>query len=270
VMATGIVRYGTMDERGRFVLPAEKVPVNAEVVVRTPRGVEWGVAVKILRDEAPEGEIAGEVLRLARPADYERQQDIRDKREPEVFKRCKELISRHELPMKLRAVEQLFGGHKIIFYYLAEGRVDFRRLVRDLASEYCTRIEMRQIGVRDEARILGLIGPCGHELCCRRFMATLKPVPMKLAKDQKSTLDPAKISGRCGRLKCCLRFEEEQYEELKANLPRRGVRVRTAEGEGDVVDYEILAQTVTVEMEDGARQKFPVSEVETVEDEKET
>jgi len=140
--------------------------------------------------------------------------------------------------------------------------VDFRQLVKDLAKEYRTRIEMRQIGVRDEARLMGQVGPCGKELCCRTFLKALKPVPMKLAKDQKSTLDPAKISGTCGRLKCCLKFEEGLYKELKNKLPRRGTKVVTAKGEGIVVDYEILHQAVEVELADGARHKFQASDVE--------
>jgi cell fate regulator YaaT (PSP1 superfamily) len=202
------------------------------------------------------------VLRRASSSDYEKQADLVENRELEEFQTCRDLIEKHGLPMKLRAVEHLFGGDKIIFYFLSDGRVDFRGLVRDLAKKYRTRIEMRQIGVRDEARMLGLVGPCGHELCCRRFLEKLKPVPMKMAKNQKSTLDPAKVSGSCGRLKCCLRFEEDLYEELKENLPRRGTRVRTAQGKGTVVDYQILSQTVVVEMEDGAREQFPIAEIE--------
>ncbi len=260
-----VVRYGAMGERLFCSVPeGEKAPVGGHAVVRTPRGVEWGFVMQVRRDE-DDGEAEGEVLRVATASDREKQRDIRENREPAEFDRCKELIQKHELPMDLRRVEHLFGGHKIIFYYLSERRVDFRGLVRDLAKEYRTRIEMRQIGVRDEARLLGLVGPCGNELCCQRFLTTLKPVPMKLAKNQKSTLDPAKIGGRCGRLKCCLRFEEPLYQELKGNLPRRGTRVQTAKGEGAVVDYEVLKQTVTVELHDGVRQIFPVSEVERAE-----
>jgi cell fate regulator YaaT (PSP1 superfamily) len=261
-----LVRHGAMGKREVFTLTDGDAPVGSDVIVRTPRGVEWGEVTEIRpASAAAKSKPAGEVLRRATQADYERQREITEQREVEEFRYCSELIERHELPMKLRAVEHLFGGHKIIFYFLSEGRVDFRGLVRDLAGRYRMRIEMRQIGVRDEARMLGLVGPCGDELCCRRFLGVLKPVPMKLAKDQKSTLDPAKISGRCGRLKCCLKFEEELYEELRRNLPRRGTRVRTAGGEGAVVDYEVLGQTVTVELPDRTRQRFPVAEVEVLE-----
>ncbi len=173
------------------------------MVVRTPRGVEWGRVVLVKGEDAPADSVAGEVLRRAASADYDKYLDIVERCELEEAKSCRQLIKAHKLPMKLVRAEHLFGGSKIIFYFLAEGRVDFRELVEDLATQYRTRIEMRQIGVRDEARLMGQIGPCGNELCCRTFLNTLKPVPMKLAKDQKSTLDPSKISGTCGRLKCC-------------------------------------------------------------------
>ncbi|MFO7956725.1 MAG: regulatory iron-sulfur-containing complex subunit RicT [Candidatus Brocadiia bacterium] len=261
-MATAVVRYGAMGTHESFSPPDDEIKVGMHVVVRTPRGVEWGEVVKINHSDNGRERSDGEILRAATSADYEKQRDIVENVEGEEFKRCKQFIAKHGLPMKLRAVEHLFGGHKIIFYFMADGRVDFRGLVRDLAKEYRTRIEMRQIGVRDEARMMGLFGPCGRELCCRRFLNSLKPVPMKLAKDQKSTLDPAKISGSCGRLKCCLRYEEKMYKELKKKLPRRGTKVTTAGGDGTVVDYYILSQTVTVEMEDGGRQRLSLSEIE--------
>jgi cell fate regulator YaaT (PSP1 superfamily) len=216
------------------------------------------------RDEG-DTNLAGEVLRRATEADRARRQEILDEIEETELKRCRQLIKEHSLPMKLVGVEHLFGGHKIIFYFLADGRVDFRALVKDLAKEYRTRIELRQIGVRDEARLMGLVGPCGSELCCRRFLNQLKPIPMKLAKDQKSTLDPTKISGACGRLKCCLRFEEKLYADLKGNLPRRGSRVRTPHGEGPVVDYEIMAQRVLVEIQGEGCLRFPADQVEVLE-----
>ncbi len=265
-MTTAVVRYGAMGMQEECALPKDaRLRPGTDVVVRTPRGVEWGTVVKIMREGSGDGESSGDLLRPATAEDYEKQREIEDRREPQEYTRCKELIRKHKLPMKLRAVEHLFGGHKIIFYFLSDGRVDFRGLVRDLASEYRTRIEMRHIGVRDEARMMGLVGPCGRELCCQRFLLRLKPVPMKLAKNQKSTLDPAKISGRCGRLKCCLRFEEQQYRDMKANLPRRGAPVNTPHGRGAVVDYEILSQTVTVELEGGVQQKVPLADLEVEE-----
>ncbi len=250
-----------MEKTERLSLPDEELIIGNDVVIRTRRGVEWGRLVIIEEDSGSPTKTLGEVLRKATRKDAERQEAISEVEELAEAKTCKRLIKQHELPMKLVRAEHLFGGNKIIFYFLAEGRVDFRGLVRDLAKEYRTRIEMRQIGVRDEARIMGLVGPCGGQLCCRTFMDDLKPVPMKLAKDQKSTLDPAKISGSCGRLKCCLKFEEQLYKELKRELPRRGSKVGTPEGEGIVVDYEVIGQTVTVELGDGTRQKFKVRDV---------
>jgi cell fate regulator YaaT (PSP1 superfamily) len=255
------VRYGAMDKTDRFALPEGSIQPGQDVVVRTQRGVEWGHLVLVREQKPGEDKLAGELLRKATPADYEKQLDISDRQELEELKCCRRLIARHKLPMKLVRVEHLFGGNKIIFYFVADGRVDFRQLVKDLAKEYRTRIEMRQIGVRDEARLMGEMGPCGKELCCRTFLNKLKPVPMKLAKDQKSTLDPAKISGTCGRLKCCLKFEESLYRELKRNLPRRGASVRTQKGKGIVVDYEIIGQRVEVELADGGREKFPADQV---------
>jgi len=260
------VRYGAMDKTDRFSLPDQPVQVGQDVVVRTPRGVEWGHLVLVRAQRPGEDNLAGEVLRRASAADREKQRDITERRQAEELKCCRRLIKEHKLPMKLVRVEHLFGGNKIIFYFLADGRVDFRQLVKDLAKEYRTRIEMRQIGVRDEARLMGEMGPCGKELCCRTFLNALKPVPMKLAKDQKSTLDPAKISGTCGRLKCCLKFEESLYKELKGRLPRRGARVRTRKGKGIVVDYEIIGQTIEVELADGGREKFPAADVKVESD----
>jgi len=264
-MATvAVVRYGAMDRMDCFSVSEGNVQPGNDVILRTQRGVEWGQIVSVRERQPDERKPAGEVLRKATPSDYDRQRDITERRQLEERRTCKRLILKHKLPIKLVSVEHLFGGHKIIFYFVADGRVDFRQLVKDLAKEYRTRIELRQIGVRDEARLLGQVGPCGQELCCRTFLTALKPVPMKLAKDQKSTLDPAKISGTCGRLKCCLKFEEELYRELKEKLPRRGTRVKTASGEGIVVDYEIIPQTVEVQFEDGVRQKFHASEVAQV------
>jgi cell fate regulator YaaT (PSP1 superfamily) len=251
-----------MDKTDLFRLPEESIATGSNVVLRTRRGVEWGRLVNIQENGRPQAKFEGDLLRRATRKDEEKQSRILDTEEPQEYAFCKKLIKTHELPMKLVRVEHLFGGNKIIFYFMAEGRVDFRGLVRDLAKEYRTRIEMHQIGVRDEARVLGLVGPCGGELCCRRFLTELKPVPMKLAKDQKSTLDPTKISGSCGRLKCCLKFEEQLYRELKKNLPRRGAKVTTANGDGTVVDYEIIGQNVTLEMGDGSRQKLPVADVQ--------
>ncbi|NOZ20377.1 MAG: hypothetical protein GXP25_04730 [Planctomycetes bacterium] len=234
------------------------------IVVRTDRGVEVGSVLSMPAEEAAEGPSAdkGEVLRKATAKDVERLREIEEEIVPKERKFCEQKIKEHDLPMKLADVEHLFGGTKTIFYFLAEGRVDFRALVKDLAREYQTRIEMRQIGVRDEARLLADVEHCGRELCCKSFMQKLEPVTMKMAKNQKATLDPAKISGRCGRLMCCLRFEDEMYDDLKRELPKKGARVKIEQGVGEVMGYEVLPQFVTVELEGGREVVVHVSEIE--------
>jgi len=201
------------------------------------------------------------VLRRATKEDVAAMQEISAKTEPAQFKFCQQKIRELEVPMRLAAVEHLFGGEKIIFYFLAESRVDFRALVRELAREYRTRIEMKQIGARDEAKLLGDYEHCGRELCCRGFIRALEPVTIKMAKSQKATLDPAKISGACGRLMCCLRFENPTYQLLKKQLPRKGRKVTTPKGEGEVINYDIIAQTVYVEESNGEKATYKVEEL---------
>ena len=236
-------------------------------VIRTQRGVEAGVILSAVEPfDAPDAApvFDGDILRRMTADDARKTEDIQDRIEPEAFDFCKKKIQERELPMKLVGVEHLFGGTKIIFYFLADGRVDFRDLVKDLAQEYHTRIEMRQIGVRDEARLLADVEHCGRELCCKTFIKNLEPVTMKMAKSQKATLDPGKISGRCGRLMCCLRFEDETYNELKRNLPRKGARVRTPDGEGEVIAQDILRQQVTVEFPGGDGEPYAVADVRVI------
>src|SRR5262245_24839569 len=163
--------------------------------------------------------------------------------------------------MDLVDVEALPGGERLVFFYLAEKRVDFRELVKDLARSFQTRIEMRQIGVRDEAKLLADYGDCGKPVCCNTHMITMPPVSMRMAKLQKSTLDPTKISGRCGRLKCCLRFEQDVYEDFQKELPPPGSRVLTPKGQGRVLAQEILARRVLVEFEDGRRLPVAAQEI---------
>jgi cell fate regulator YaaT (PSP1 superfamily) len=163
--------------------------------------------------------------------------------------------------MRLLDVEYLFGGEKILFYYVAPERVDFRELVRILAHKYHTRIEMRQLGVRDAARLVLDFSHCGEELCCRRFLKEFKPVSVRTARLQKTTLDPSKISGACGRLMCCLLYEDFLYAELKKNIPEREEKVRTERGEAVVIGYNIIEQTVTVQYEGGERETLPASQI---------
>ncbi|MCJ7728941.1 MAG: hypothetical protein MUO27_03555 [Sedimentisphaerales bacterium] len=164
--------------------------------------------------------------------------------------------------MKIVDAENIFGGERIIFYFMADGRVDFRELVKKLANEYQSRIEMRQVGSRDEAKLLGDVESCGQQCCCQLFLKALKPVNMRMAKMQKATLDPSKISGYCGRLKCCLRYEDQTYTELKKRLPRKNTRVKTPHGEGKVVDTQILTQLVIIEDENGTKTAVGVEQVE--------
>jgi cell fate regulator YaaT (PSP1 superfamily) len=235
------------------------------VVVRSERGLELGEvlceaserAVKLIAE--PTG---GQLVRRLSKQDHAEVARIREA-EVREFETCNRFIAARKLQMELVDVEHLFGGERIIFYFLAEKRVDFRELVKDLAREYRTRIEMRQIGVRDEAKLLADYGDCGKPVCCNTHMTVMPPVSMRMAKIQKSTLDPAKISGRCGRLKCCLRFEQDVYDEFQKQLPTVGTRVLTQKGQGRVLAQEILARRVLVEFEDGRRLPVAVDEILT-------
>jgi cell fate regulator YaaT (PSP1 superfamily) len=184
--------------------------------------------------------------------------------EAREFEICQRYVAQLGLQMQLVDVEHLFGGERIVIYYLAENRVDFRELVRQLASEFQTRIEMRQIGVRDEAKLLADYGDCGKPVCCNTHLSEMPPVSMKMAKLQKATLDPTKISGRCGRLKCCLRYEYDTYEEYQKDLPPIGSEVVTSNGRARVLNQEILARQVLVQTEDGRRVLIEASDVLTV------
>jgi cell fate regulator YaaT (PSP1 superfamily) len=236
-----------------------------EVVVRTDRGLELGTvlcpaspgAVQLLHEPT-----RGRIVRVLSDRDRAERERL-EQLEAAEMETCGRFVERRKLQMELVDVEHLFGGERIIFYFLAEKRVDFRELVKDLAREYQTRIEMRQIGVRDEAKLLADYGDCGKPVCCNTHMSVMPPVSMKMAKLQKSTLDPSKISGRCGRLKCCLRFEQDVYEEFQKELPPVGVRVVTPKGQGRVLAQEILARKVLVEFEDGRRLPVGADEILT-------
>ncbi|MCI0684165.1 MAG: signal peptidase [Gemmataceae bacterium] len=260
-----IIRHGVMRLLGEFESnPPELVYARGqEVVVRTERGLEIG---EVLCESTPQAvnylaePTHGQIVRALTQDDLAEVDRVREKEEVE-FHRCKEFINERRLQMDLIDVEHLFGGERVIFYFLAEKRVDFRELVKDLAREYRTRIEMRQIGVRDEAKLLADYGDCGKPVCCNTHMAVMPPVSMRMAKLQKSTLDPSKISGRCGRLKCCLRFEHDVYEEFQRELPQPGTHIVTAKGRGRVLAQEILARKVLVEFEDGRRLPIGVDEI---------
>jgi cell fate regulator YaaT (PSP1 superfamily) len=262
-----IVRHGVMRFLGDFEPAAEAVYRRSQdVVIETERGQELGEILCEATQRAIEHieePTRGRILRVMTDADREQQLKSQE-REDVAFHRCKEFIRDRRLQMELVDVEQLFGGERLVFYFLAEKRVDFRDLVKDLAREYRTRIEMRQIGVRDEAKLLADFGDCGKPVCCNTHMLVMPPVSMKMAKLQKSTLDPSKISGRCGRLKCCLRFEQDVYDEFQQQLPPQGARVVTGKGQGRVLAQEILARKLLVEFEDGRRLAVGIEEVLSV------
>jgi len=246
------VRYGILRNVENAFTQDADLKKGDRIVIRSARGVEFGVAISQPLELDAETDISGmgEVLHKVTEDEEKKQEEIEHKSIPSEYSFCQEKIKEHKLPMKLASVEHLLGSKKIIFYFLAKGRVDFRELVKDLAKKYKSRIEMKQIGVRDEAKLLAEYQHCGRELCCRTFLKNLEPVTMKMAKNQKATLDPSKISGRCGRLMCCLRYEDDAYEEMKHNLPRKGTLIATTKGVGEVVDYDILQQKITMESKD--------------------
>lgn len=239
------------------------------VIVETARGVEYGEVVAGLKPVRDEEVVAPlkKVLRLATEKDAAEMTENR-KREQEALVVCARKVAEHGLEMNLIDCEFTFDGSKIIFYFTAEGRVDFRELVRDLAATFRTRIELRQIGVRDEAKMLGGLGPCGRPVCCASFLGDFAPVSIKMAKEQNLSLNPTKISGLCGRLMCCLRYECDHYEETRAGLPQVGSTVVTPDGEGRVVAQNLLRNSVSVELDAKTVTEFPLEEVDRKEDRK--
>src|SRR5699024_10617920 len=230
--------------------PADHNPaLDDYVIVETVRGIEFGKVV-ISDKRVDEEDVVLPLKKVIRIADEEDKLIVLKNNEQakEAFTACEEKISQHGLDMNLVDVEYTFDCNKIIFYFTADGRVDFRKLVKDLASKFKTRIELRQIGVRDEAKLLGGIGPCGRMLCCSTFLGDFEPVSIKMAKDQNLSLNPAKISGLCGRLMCCLKYEHDHYEEAKRKMPDIGEEVNTDYGQGKIVGLNILETLVQIEL----------------------
>jgi cell fate regulator YaaT (PSP1 superfamily) len=232
-------------------LPIEK---DTHVIVETARGVEYGKVV-IGKKTVADTDVVLPLKKVIRIADERDAHQVEENKQAakNAFAVCQTKIKEHKLEMKLVDVEYTFDRNKIIFYFTADGRVDFRELVKDLASVFRTRIELRQIGVRDEAKMLGGIGPCGRLLCCSTFLGDFEPVSIKMAKDQNLSLNPAKISGLCGRLMCCLKYENDNYESSKEELPDVGAHVTTPMGEGRVVSVNILDLSVQVELFENKR-----------------
>lgn len=243
-----------------------KMKIGDHVIVETARGIEYGRVVMAPK-EVPEEDVVHplkEVLRVATADDEEKEKQNRVK-EREAFKICQKKIREHELDMKLIDAEYTFDNNKVLFYFTADGRIDFRQLVKDLAAVFKTRIELRQIGVRDETKILGGIGTCGRCLCCHTYLSEFAPVSIKMAKEQNLSLNQTKISGVCGRLMCCLKNEQETYEELNKKLPGLGDAVTLPDGiQGTVQSVNVLRQRVKVVIEvndEKEIQEFPVEEL---------
>ena len=249
---------------GLTVAPGERV------IIETSRGVEFGECVEGNRliDEMELVSPLRPVVRKATEADRRTVEENREK-EKRAFQICQQKIQDHGLEMKLVEVEYNFDGSKILFFFTSEGRVDFRALVRDLAGVFHTRIELRQIGVRDEAKMLGGLGVCGRPYCCNAFLNDFHPVSIKMAKTQNLSLNPTKISGACGRLMCCLKYEQEAYQDLLRTTPKVGALVSTPEGKGTVTEQNLLTRKLTIRLDkdpDGAPKVFKVSEVKVLRD----
>ena len=260
------VRFRTVGKIYYFNPKNYKVKPGDHVIVETARGVEYGKVVLAPKDVVDDQVVhpLKEVLRVATKDDDEREKYNR-KRERDAFKICQKKIREHGLEMKLIDAEYTFDNNKVLFYFTADGRIDFRQLVKDLASIFKTRIELRQIGVRDETKILGGIGICGRCLCCHTYLSEFAPVSIRMAKEQNLSLNQTKISGVCGRLMCCLKNEQETYEELNRRLPGIGDTVTTPDGiQGNVQSVNVLRQLVKVVVEIGDEkeiQEFPVGEL---------
>jgi cell fate regulator YaaT (PSP1 superfamily) len=281
---TLVVRFGALKFIGEYKQAGGiKVGCGSKLVARTHRGTEMvdlltttcsnsGCAKSIDRSQMLEYiensggknfpfNANGRVLRIATGDDLSRMSELRS-RIDEQIKTARNLVEEHRLSMKIVDVEPILGEELLTFYFISEDRVDFRKLVSDLAAKYSTRIEMRQVGSRDESRLVADYERCGQHCCCKNFLKVLSPVSMRAAKQQKQTLDPKKISGRCGRLMCCLRYEDQTYRELKKNLPHKKTRVGTVEGPGIVLEGKILTQLVLVELEhDQRRIAIPLEEL---------
>jgi cell fate regulator YaaT (PSP1 superfamily) len=262
-----IVRYGILRNLGVFTVKNDVAYRRGmEVIVRSDRGLELGLVLCAATDDALsqlDQPFVGQIIREVSNDDINEAEHIVRTRQSKLAA-CTRAIANLGLAMKVIDIEQLFGGERIVVYYLADDRVDFRELVKVLAAEFQTRIEMRQIGVRDEAKLLADYGDCGKPVCCNTHLVQMPPVSMKMAKLQKATLDPTKISGRCGRLKCCLRYEFDTYEEIQKQLPRVGAQILTKNGRATVLAQQILAEQLLIETEEQRRIVIDASEVLSV------
>lgn len=273
------VRYGSLRLRGLFTVEStEEIKSGDECVVRSARGTEMGVVLaqpiedggatqgqnKIGCNESACGSCAtsqGSVLRRASGDEIKRSKEQNKLGVMAEVRYAREKSREYRLGLKIVGAEYLFEKEKLILHFASVHRAEFRELIRDLAHKFHTRIELKQIGARDEARLTGDVASCGRELCCRSFLHDLQPVSMRMAKQQKKTLDPTKIAGQCGKLKCCLRYEDEVYVELQKSLPKRNSFVRVEAGIGKVVNVDLLLQKLVIEAENGERKVVHVSEL---------
>ncbi|MGI5897265.1 MAG: PSP1 domain-containing protein [Oscillospiraceae bacterium] len=264
------VRFKNVGKIYYFDPAGLKIERGSQVIVETARGVECGT-VAVGNREVDDSEVVSPlkpVLRQATEADLKAVEKNR-KKEKEAYTVCLEKIAKHKLEMKLVDVEYTFDGNKILFYFTADGRVDFRELVKDLASVFRTRIELRQIGVRDESKMIGGLGICGRPFCCSTFLDEFQPVSIKMAKEQGLSLNPVKISGTCGRLMCCLKHEQNAYESLLKMTPKQGAIVNTPDGRGTVVDLNLLTGKIKVRLDthpDAAPSTYEREQVKTIRD----
>ena len=266
------VRFRDVGKVYYFDPGALKMKKGDRAIVETARGIECG-EVAMANREVEDANVVfplKKVIRIATPEDLRRVAE-NEKKQKEAFSICEKKIAEHKLDMKLVDVEYTFDNNKILFYFTAEGRVDFRNLVKDLASVFRTRIELRQIGVRDEAKMLGGLGVCGKPFCCSTFLGEFQPVSIKMAKEQGLSLNPTKISGTCGRLMCCLKYEQEAYEDLLRRTPKNGALVQTPEGKGVVVEQNLLTGILKVRLDkepEVAPKVFKASQVRLIKDAK--
>ena len=262
------VRFRKVGKIYYFDPKGQQIEMGTPVIVETVRGIEYGtVAIANCDIPKPETPVKG-IIRIATEADTHQEENNRQK-EKNAIGTCIDLIKQHKLDMSLVDVEITFDLNKIIFYFTAEGRVDFRELVKSLAAVFRMRIELRQIGVRDEAKVINGIGICGRTLCCATFLDEFQPVSIKMAKDQGMSLNPTKISGVCGRLMCCLKYEEETYEYLNKNLPNIGDWVQTNDGNGEVLSVNVLRQLAKITIKTNKNDEpkvanYPIDEIKVL------
>ncbi len=264
------VRFKSVGKVYYFDPKGKNLKKGEYVIVETARGVECG-EVMLSNREVSDDEIVKDlkpVIRIATPKDLETIEKNKEK-EKEALRICQEKIDKHKLDMKLVDAEYTFDNNKILFYFTADGRVDFRELVKDLAGIFKTRIELRQIGVRDESKMMGGLGVCGRPFCCATYLGEFQPVSIKMAKEQGLSLNPVKISGTCGRLMCCLKYEQDVYEELLSITPKVNAYVNTPDGKGNVVEANVLTGELKVSLSDNpdaAPKKYKREDVKVIKD----